>query len=45
MRNYHHAVIEAVKESLAAAYGKKPTFAVFLRWKPLAQQAIGWEPD
>jgi hypothetical protein len=28
----------------AIAQGEKP-FDIFVRWKPLAQQPIGWEPD
>jgi hypothetical protein len=35
----------ALKERLEAILAGEPPFDVFVRWKPLAQQAIGWEPD
>ncbi len=39
------AKAEALKVQLEAiAQGEKP-FDIFVRWKPLAQQPIGWEPD
>ena len=39
------AKAEALKLQLEAiAQGEKP-FDIFVRWKPLAQQPIGWEPD
>ncbi len=39
------AKAEALKVQLEAiAHGEKP-FDIFVRWKPLAQQPIGWEPD
>ena len=39
------AKAEALKLQLEAiAHGEKP-FDIFVRWKPLAQQPIGWEPD
>ena len=39
------AKAEALKVQLEAiAQGEKP-FDIFVRWKPLHQQPIGWEPD
>jgi hypothetical protein len=39
------AKAEALKAQLEAiAQGEKP-FDIFVRWKPLNQQPIGWEPD
>jgi hypothetical protein len=39
------AKAEALKVQLEAiAQGEKP-FDIFVRWKPLSQQPIGWEPD
>jgi hypothetical protein len=39
------AKAEALKVQLEAiAQGEKP-FDIFVRWKPLNQQPIGWEPD
>jgi len=39
------AKAEALKVQLEAiAHGEKP-FDIFVRWKPLHQQPIGWEPD
>ena len=39
------AKAEALKGQLEAiAQGEKP-FDIFVRWKPLSQQPIGWEPD
>jgi len=35
----------ALKERLEAILAGEPPFDVFVRWKPLAKQAIGWEPD
>jgi hypothetical protein len=35
----------ALKEKLEAILTGEPPFDVFVRWKPLAQQAIGWQPD
>jgi hypothetical protein len=47
--------VEGAEERLAAALELKkrleailegePPFDIFVRWKPLSQQAIGWEPD
>lgn len=39
------AAAEALKENLAKILeGEKP-FDIYVRWKPLNEQAIGWEPD
>jgi hypothetical protein len=39
------AKAEALKVQLEAIQkGEKP-YDIFVRWKPLAQQAIGWDPD
>lgn len=35
----------ALKERLEAIIEGEPPFDIFVRWKPLAKQAIGWEPD
>ena len=35
----------ALKERLEAIIEGKPPFDLFVRWKPLEQQAVGWEPD
>lgn len=35
----------ALKERLEAIIAGEPPFDLFVRWKPLAKQAIGWEPD
>jgi len=35
----------ALKERLEAIIEGKPPFDIFVRWKRLDQQAIGWEPD
>jgi len=35
----------ALKERLEAILNGEPPFDLFVRWKPLSQQAIGWEPD
>jgi hypothetical protein len=34
-----------LKKRLEATIEGEPPFDIFVRWKPLAQQAIGWEPD
>ncbi|MCE9589094.1 MAG: N-6 DNA methylase [Planctomycetes bacterium] len=38
------AAIELQKRLVAILEGEPP-FDLFVRWKPLAEQAIGWEPD
>ena len=35
----------ALKERLEAIIEGEPPFDLFIRWKPLSQQHIGWEPD
>jgi hypothetical protein len=35
----------ALKERLEAILAGEPPFDIFVRWKPLVQQAIGWNPD
>jgi hypothetical protein len=35
----------ALKEKLEAILAGEPPFDIFVRWKPLPQQAIGWQPD
>jgi hypothetical protein len=34
---------KALSDAIASCTGKQ--FDVFVRWKPLAQQAVGWNPD
>lgn len=34
-----------LKKRLVAILTGEPPYDVFVRWKPLRQQAIGWEPD
>lgn len=36
--------LEAIKEGEAKANGKSG-YDIFVRWKPLEEQAIGWQPD
>ena len=35
----------ALKERLEAIIEGEPPYDIFVRWKPLENQAIGWEPD
>ena len=35
----------ALKEILEGILDGEPPYDIFVRWKPLAQQAIGWNPD
>jgi hypothetical protein len=35
----------ALKERLEAIIEGEPPFDLFIRWKPLSKQPIGWEPD
>jgi hypothetical protein len=39
------AAAEALKERLEAIFVGEPPFDIFVRWKPLHHQAIGWKPD
>ncbi|MGC9261094.1 MAG: Eco57I restriction-modification methylase domain-containing protein, partial [Phycisphaerae bacterium] len=34
-----------LQKRLAAILAGEPPYDIFVRWKPLYQQAIGWEPD
>ena len=34
-----------MKAKLEAIIEGEPPYDIFVRWKPLAKQAIGWEPD
>jgi hypothetical protein len=34
-----------LQKRLEAILEGEPPFDIFVRWKPLAEQAIGWEPD
>jgi hypothetical protein len=39
------AAAEELKTRLEAIIEGEPPFDIFVRWKPLHQQPIGWEPD
>jgi len=39
------AAAEHLKGELEKVLAGEPPYDLFVRWKPLAQQAIGWEPD
>ncbi|MEW6166680.1 MAG: N-6 DNA methylase [Pseudomonadota bacterium] len=39
------AAAEHLKGELEKILAGEPPYDLFVRWKPLAQQAIGWEPD
>jgi hypothetical protein len=39
------AAAEGLQKRLAAILEGEPPFDIFVRWKPLARQPIGWEPD
>ncbi len=36
---------QALQKELKAILAGEPPYDLFVRWKPLKQQAIGWEPD
>lgn len=36
---------EALQKELVAILSGEPPYDLFIRWKPLHQQPIGWEPD
>jgi len=36
---------QALQKELAAILSGEPPYDLFVRWKPLHQQAVGWEPD
>lgn len=35
----------ALKERLESILAGEPPFDLFIRWKPITQQPVGWEPD
>lgn len=39
------AAAVALQDRLKAIIAGEPPFDIFVRWKPLAEQPIGWEPD
>ena len=39
------AAAEQLKSELANTLSGEPPYDLFVRWKPLAEQAMGWEPD
>lgn len=39
------AAATALKERLEVILNGEPPFDLFVRWKPLAEQPIGWDPD
>ncbi len=39
------AAAKGLQNRLAAILEGEPPFDIFVRWKPLAEQPIGWEPD
>ena len=39
------AAAHELKRRLVAILGGEPPFDLFVRWKPIEEQAIGWEPD
>ena len=39
------AKAEALKAQLEAILAGEPPYDIFVRWKPLHQQPLGWEPD
>ena len=39
------AAAEHLKSELANILAGEPPYDIFVRWKPLAEQAIGWAPD
>lgn len=40
-----HAAAVDLQNRLKSALEGEPPFDLFVRWKPLAEQPIGWEPD
>ena len=36
---------QALQKEFEAIIAGEPPYDLFVRWKPLKQQAIGWEPD
>ena len=39
------AAAQELKKRLGAILKGEPPFDIFVRWKPIAKQPIGWEPD
>lgn len=39
------AAAEHLKRELERILGGDPPYDIFVRWKPLAEQPVGWEPD
>lgn len=39
------AAAEALQQKLALILEGEPPYDIFMRWKPLREQPIGWEPD
>ena len=39
------AAAEQLKSELASILAGEPPYDIFVRWKPLHEQPIGWEPD
>lgn len=39
------AAAEHLKSEFTNILGGEPPYDIFVRWKPLADQAVGWEPD
>ena len=39
------AAAQALQDKLKLILAGEPPYDIFVRWKPLSQQAIGWNPD
>ena len=39
------AAAQALQEKLKLILAGEPPYDIFVRWKPLHEQAIGWHPD
>jgi hypothetical protein len=39
------AAAQALQEKLKLLLAGEPPYDIFIRWKPLSEQAIGWHPD
>ena len=39
------AAAQALQDKLKLILAGEPPYDIFVRWKPLAEQAIGWNPD
>ncbi len=44
-RSWRPAGALALQKKLVAILEAKPPYDIYVRWKPLHQQPIGWEPD